>query len=62
MRFIVISKSDKKVKSIADIPFDYDYPIDDGCDLVIGYEDYAFNLMSHDYIFSGDTFTEVAKL
>ena len=30
MRFIVINKSDKKVKSIVDIPFDYDYPIDDG--------------------------------
>ena len=62
MRFIVIDKSDKKVKSIADIPFDYDYPTDDECDLVIGYEEYVFNLMSYDYIFSGDTFTEVAKL
>ena len=62
MRFIVISKSDKKVMSVADIPFDYDYPIDDGCDLVTGYEDYAFNLMSHDYIFSGGTFIEVVKL
>lgn len=48
--------------SVADIPFDYNYPVDEGCDLVTGYEDYAFNLMSHDYIFSGDTFTEVAKL
>ena len=62
MRFIVINKSDKKVISVADIPFDYDYPIDDGCELVVGYEDYTFNLMSHDYIFSGDAFTEVAKL
>ena len=62
MRFIVISKSDKKVMSVADIPFDYNYPIDDGCDLVTGYEDYAFNLMSHDYIFSGGTFIEVVKL
>ena len=62
MRFIVIDKSDKKVKSVVDLPFEYEYPIDDGCDLVIGYEDYAFNLMNHDYIFSGDTFTEVAKL
>ena len=62
MRFIVIDMSDKKVKSVVDLPFEYEYPIDDGCDLVTGYEDYAFNLMSHDYIFSGDTFTEVAKL
>ena len=62
MRFIVINKSDKKVKSITDIPFNYDYPFDDECDLVTGYEDYAFNLMSHDYIFSGGTFIEVVKL
>ena len=62
MRFIVIDKSDKKVKSIADIPFDYDYPTDAECDLVIGHEEYVFNLMSYDYIFSGDTFTEVVKL
>lgn len=62
MRFIVISKSDKKVMSVADIPFDYNYPVDEGCDLVTGYEDYAFNLTSRDYIFSGDTFTEVVKL
>ena len=62
MRFIVISKSDKKVMSVADIPFDCNYPADDEYDLVIGYEDYTFNLMSYDYIFSGETFTEVAKL
>ena len=62
MRFIVINKSDKKVISVADIPFDCDYPIDEGCELVVGYEDYTFNLMSHDYIFSGDAFTEVVKL
>ena len=62
MRFIVIDKSNKKVKSVVDIPFDYDYPTDDECDIVIGYEEYVFNLMSYDYIFSGDTFKEVVKL
>ena len=62
MRFIVINKSDKKVMSVADIPFDYNYPVDDAYDLVTGYEDYTFNLMSHDYIFSGGTFIEVVKL
>ena len=48
--------------SVADIPFDYNYPVDDAYDLVTGYEDYTFNLMSHDYIFSGGTFIEVVKL
>ena len=62
MRFIVIDISDKKVKSVADLPFEYEYPVQEGYELVTGHEDYAFNLMSHDYIFSGDTFTEVAKL
>ena len=62
MRFIVIDKSDKKVKSVVDLPFEYEYPVQEGYELVTGHEDYAFNLMSHDYIFSGDTFTEVAKL
>ena len=62
MRFIVIDKSDKKVKSVVDLPFEYEYPVQEGYELVTGHEDYVFNLMSHDYIFSGDTFTEVAKL
>ena len=62
MRFIVIDISDKKVKSVADLPFEYEYPIDDGCDLVTGHEDYVFNLMSNDYFFSNGDFTEVSKV
>lgn len=62
MRFIVIDKSDKKVKSVAELPFEYEYPVQEGCELVTGHEDYTFNLMSHDYIFSGGTFIEVVKL
>ena len=61
MRFIVISKSDKKVMSVADIPFDYNYPVDDAYDLVTGYEDYVFNLMSNDYFFSDEDFIEVSS-
>ena len=62
MRFIVIDKSDKKVKSVVDLPFEYEYPVQEGYELVTGHEDYVFNLMSHDYIFSGGTFIEVVKL
>ena len=62
MRYIVIDKESRIVKSVADLPFDYEYPVQDGEELVTGHEDYAFNLMSHDYIFSGDAFTEVVKL
>lgn len=61
MRFIVIDKSDKKVKSVADLPFEYEYPIQEGCELIAGHEDYVFNLMSNDYFFSGEHFIEVLK-
>ena len=62
MRFIVIQNSNKKVKSIADLPFEYDHPIQEGDELVIGHEDYVFNLISNDYFFSNGNFTEVSKV
>lgn len=62
MRFIVIDKSDKKVKSVVDLPFEYEYPVQEGYELVTGHEDYVFNLMSNDYFFSNGEFTEVARV
>ena len=62
MRFIAIDKSDKKVKSVADLPFEYEYPVQEGYELVTGHEDYVFNLMSNDYFFSNGDFTEVSKV
>ena len=61
MRFIVINGSDKKVKSVSDLPFEYDYPTQDSDELLMGHEDYVFNLMSNDYFFSNGNFTEVSK-
>ena len=62
MRFIVIDKSDKKVKSVADLPFEYEYPVQEGYELVTGHEDYVFNLMSNDYFFSDEDFIEVSRV
>ena len=62
MRFIVIDKSDKKVKSVADLPFEYEYPVQEGCELATGHEDYVFNLMSNDYFFSDEDFIEVSRV
>lgn len=62
MRFIVIDKSDKKVKSIAELPFEYKYPVQEDYELVTGYEDYVFNLMSNDYFFSDENFIEVSRV
>ena len=61
MRFILIDKSDKKVKSVVDLPFEYEYPVQEGYELATGHEDYAFNLMSNDYFFSDENFTEVSR-
>ena len=61
MRFIVIDKSDKKVKSVAELPFEYEYPAQDSDELVTGHEDYVFNLMSNDYFFSDENFIEVSR-
>ena len=58
MRFIVIDKSDKKVKSVADLPFKYEYPVQEGCELVTGHEDYVFNLMSNDYFIRDENIIE----
>ena len=61
MRFIVIDKSDKKVKSVVDLPFEYEYPVQEGYELATGHEDYVFNLMSNDYFFSDEDFIEVSS-
>ena len=61
MRFIVIDKSDKKVKSVVDLPFEYEYPVQEGYELATGHEDYVFNLMSNDYFFSDENFIEVSR-
>lgn len=61
MRYIVLQSSDNKVLSVADIPFEYDYTIKDEEYLLIGYDEYAFNLMISDYFFNNNEFTEVTK-
>ena len=61
MRFIVIDRVKNKVKSIADLPFSYEYPIEDDEYLVIGHDDFMFNLMSSDYFFNDGNFIEVSK-
>lgn len=61
MRYIVIDKESRLVKSVADLPFSYEYSVQVGDELVVGYEEYVFNLMSNDYFFSDGDFTEVSR-
>lgn len=62
MRFIIIDSDTKKVKSVSDLPFEYEYPVQEGYELVTGYEDYVFNLMGNDYFFNSGDFTAVSKV
>ena len=62
MRYIVIEVYSNKVKSVSDLTFEYEYPLEHGYKLVTGYEDLIFNLMTKDYYYSNSNFIEVNRL
>lgn len=58
MRLIVINKTTRKVTSVTDIPVEYEYSPSEGEELVVGHEDYIFDLMQYEYLYEDGLFVK----